>query len=292
MKNPFITNRFFKHLNLNKMKKTKFPLITLLVAALFTVAFIGCKKDLNDPSLTSNAAVVVAPYTTISFNPTPGVVGQDFTASVTLDPVPNCGKVRLEQRQLQDGTPTSKDDVLGTWVTVAEETLPGTLPLTYTYVPAVAGQVGYRAHYVPSGGQCAYNGQPSIGVNATIGAGCQEGISPQLAGAVSLGSDAKGTTWRFTVIYNINTCGNGYMGKLQGGLISGATLVSAAPAGYTTSATAKSTVLTWSNVSDGNYTIVYTVKLAPGADIPITGAWSFKYPGGQYGYTNRILFGF
>lgn len=37
------------------MKKIKFPLIALLIAGLLTIAFYSCKKDLKDPSLTSNA---------------------------------------------------------------------------------------------------------------------------------------------------------------------------------------------------------------------------------------------
>jgi hypothetical protein len=37
------------------MKKFKIPLIALLVAGLLTIAFIGCKKDLKSPALTSDA---------------------------------------------------------------------------------------------------------------------------------------------------------------------------------------------------------------------------------------------
>jgi hypothetical protein len=286
------------------MKNLKFPLIAVFITALFTIAFIGCKKDSLTPSVTSDAkggggapgAPVTAPYTNISFNPNPGVVGQPFTATVSLDPVADCGYVELDQAQdILTGDPAPMAAVAAgtaTWVNVASVTLPGTLPLTYTYTPTVAGQVGYRAHYEPRGGQCGYTGRPAVAVDATIGGDCTEGLSPQLAGAVPLSTDAKGTTWQFTVVFHLNTCTNGFVGKLQGGLISGSTVVSASPLGYTTSSTAKSNVLTWSNVSDGDYTVTYTVHLAPGQDIPITGAWSFKYPGGQYGYTDRVLFSF
>jgi len=276
-------------------QKVTFLLATFFIAT--SVIFFACQKDVQKGSLSasnsSDASVhpVIAPYTSLTFNPDPGQVGQDFTASVSLDPVPDCGKAQLQQRQLADGTPTYKDDPNGTWVTVADWNAGDALPLTYTYVPKVPGLVGYRAHYEPSGGQCGYTGRSAIAVNATIGEGCQEGLSPQLAGAVPLSTDAKGTTWKFTVIYHLNTCGNGYIGKLQGGLIAKATLVEATP-GYVISGTAKSTVLSWSNVSDGDYKIVYTVKLASGNDTPITGAWSFKYKTGQYGYTDRVLFSF
>jgi len=37
------------------MKKIKFPLIGLLLASLLTIAFFACKKDLKDPTITSNA---------------------------------------------------------------------------------------------------------------------------------------------------------------------------------------------------------------------------------------------
>ena len=38
------------------MKRFKFPLAALLFAGLFTMAFLSCKKEKNDPSLTSDAA--------------------------------------------------------------------------------------------------------------------------------------------------------------------------------------------------------------------------------------------
>lgn len=37
------------------MKKIKFPLIGVLLAGLLTIAFFACKKDLKDPTITSNA---------------------------------------------------------------------------------------------------------------------------------------------------------------------------------------------------------------------------------------------
>jgi hypothetical protein len=43
------------------MKKLRLPLIALLTAGLLTIAFIGCKKDLKSPALTSDAT-----YSTVS----------------------------------------------------------------------------------------------------------------------------------------------------------------------------------------------------------------------------------
>jgi len=277
--------------------------IAILLGTLFasSILFFACQKDVKQSSLlssnSSNGTVhpVIAPYSSITFNPDPGQVGQNFTASVSLDPVPDCGKAQLEQAQDNiTGAPAPKEAVAAgtaSWVTVAEWNAGDAMPLSYSYTPQTTGLVGYRAHYEPGGGQCGYTGRPAVSVNATIADGCLEGLFPQLAGAIPLTTDAKGTVWQFTVIYHLNTCTNGYTGKLQGGLIAGATLVSATP-GYSVSAKAKSTVLSWSNVSDGDYEIVYKVKLAPGNDTPITGEWSFKYAGGLYGYTDRVNFSF
>jgi hypothetical protein len=300
------------------MKTYKVLLSVLSVTGLVALVFFGCQKETKKSpanGLTASAlkgpgggggGPVTAPYTVISFNPNPGVVGQDFTASVSLNPVADCGYVELDQAQYTvaaiDGSYNIGDPApsaavtagIAAWADVANVTLPGTLPISYTYVPSVAGLVGYRAHYEPRGGQCGYTGRPSIVVDAVIGAGCTEGLSPELTGAVPLSTDATGTTWQFTVTFHLNTCGNGYVGKLQGGLVAGATAVStlsSTGAVSTTSATAKSTVITWSNVSDGDYSVTYTVHRATGTN-PITGAWSFKYNGGQYGYTTPETFGF
>lgn len=42
------------------MKNLKFPLIAVFITALFTIAFIGCKKDSLTPSVTSDAKGGVA----------------------------------------------------------------------------------------------------------------------------------------------------------------------------------------------------------------------------------------
>jgi hypothetical protein len=298
------------------MKVIKLPLIAVLCTGIFSLAFMGCKKEAQSPSLTSdakggntapaiNSQPVIAPYTAISFNPTPGQVGETFTATVSLDPVVDCGALTLEQAQYDSdspvgayatGDPAPKDSVgtVASWVRVASVELPGTLPLSYSYVPAKAGNVGFRAHYMPkAGGECGYNGNPQVAVNATINAGCVEGLSAERTSAQSMGTDSKGKTiWQFTVVMHLNTCENNYLGKLQGGLIANATLVSASPEGYAAVTRNKNTVVTWSNVGTGNYTLVYTVPLAAGTDIPITGPWSFKWDGGEYPYTDRVIFTF
>jgi hypothetical protein len=49
------------------MKQFKFPLVVTLVAIMFTIFFLGCKKEMGDPSLTSNAKpapVLVSPTVT------------------------------------------------------------------------------------------------------------------------------------------------------------------------------------------------------------------------------------
>lgn len=65
------------------MKKFKLPLIGLLIAALLTIAFIGCKKDLKSPALTSDATLLL-PTTT----PTTCCV-EDY--SQTLTQLFSCG---------------------------------------------------------------------------------------------------------------------------------------------------------------------------------------------------------
>ncbi len=57
------------------MKKIKLPLIGLLVAGLLTIAFFACKKELKDPSVTSDAKAVVlaAPQITCGISTTTSI---------------------------------------------------------------------------------------------------------------------------------------------------------------------------------------------------------------------------
>ena len=297
------------------MKSFKLISSAALLAGIGAMIFFGCQKDAQKTSANIKANTlkgpgggggggVTAPDYILTFSPNPGVVGSPFTASVSLgDTSIHCGQLTLEQAQYNTtltgyynaGDPAPMDSVgsVASWVNVGTlDVSVGPQPLTYTYTPTVSGLVGYRAHYIPQGGQCGYSGKPSTAVNAVIGsAACTEGLFPQLVSAQTIGYDAKGTIWQFTVTFTINECTSNHIGKLQGGLIAGSTILSATPGNYSVSNTAKSNVITWNNVGGGIYTVVYTAHLAPGTS-PITGAWSFKYPGGQYGYTSPVTFNF
>jgi len=48
------------------MRKFKLPLIALLTAGLLTIAFIGCKKDLKSPALTSDGTATPTPAFTLA----------------------------------------------------------------------------------------------------------------------------------------------------------------------------------------------------------------------------------
>lgn len=187
---------------------------------------------------------------------------------------------------------------------------PSAYVLTYTTpdpTKVVAGTVGYRTHYEAGGGNCGasrnggFNGIPSIGADVVIGDNittCTSGLYPSL---ISLTpdmdnfTDKKGTDYDVTVQFNINTCGQTVVGKLQGGLIANTTFISATPPQTSISATAKSNVITWLNATNGAYVVLYKAHLLlSSVPVPITGEWSFKYDPklyggtGIYGYTDRI----
>ncbi len=240
---------------------------------------------------------------TIAFSVNPATTGVPLTITTTISSVsgvPTCGELRLEQALDANGSPTSSLSAV-TWETV-EEFAPAafaTGEVAYSYTPTMAGTFGFRAHYVPTGGankcdDAKYTGAPGVAMDLVVGSECVKSLAPTLTSATELG----GGKYRFVVTYTLNDCGEGVTGKLQGGLTAGSTLESASPSGYVVSANAKSTVVSWSGVGAGSYTLTFTKTLKgttgdnPDGSFNLTGAWSFKIDGVTYpnGYTPRVTF--
>lgn len=293
--------------------------INVLRIAIFSIlalGFFACQKELKSPSVISEgqikpaSAQVTAPPYHLYFDPAPTNVGTQFTVKLDFGSVPpTCGTADIEQLMDQFDPNIVSYDGLGTnWVKVAEITdfATATLPLTFDFTPTQTGIVSFRAHYHPSaGGGCGFNGNPSTTLAGNVIDGqCHEGLSatsiaPELYIVDGVQqNDSKGNPkWKFTAAFDLNTCANNYVGKLQGGLVKGAqVLTEGTTTGYTVSNTAQSTVITWANATTGLYTVTYVVGRAPGVEAPITGAWSFKVngalPSSLYGYTTPLLFGF
>jgi len=88
-------------------QKVNFLLATFFIAT--SVVFFACQKDVQkEPLSASNSSdasvhAITAPYTSITFNPDPGQVGQDFTASVSS----GCSPLVLNFIDQSTGNPTS-----------------------------------------------------------------------------------------------------------------------------------------------------------------------------------------
>lgn len=90
--NPAILSKpkqfiYLKLLNIKKMKNLKLPFIALLVAGLFTLVFLGCKKEASSPSVTSEAkakTIVDKPILTCAANNTSTEWAIDLTICTTV----------------------------------------------------------------------------------------------------------------------------------------------------------------------------------------------------------------
>jgi hypothetical protein len=291
----------------------------LSMAALITGVAISCTQSPDlAPQLDPNRGAKGGPTTpgggggngaisvdeTITFSKNPVTINEAVTITTSISSVsgvPSCGEVRLERALDALGSPTSSLSAV-TWETIKTfspsfET--GVLPFEYT--PTADGTFGFRAHYVPTGGanQCdaaKYNGAPGVAMDLIVATTCVKSLAPTLTSATLI----EGSTYQFTVTYTLNDCGEGVIGKLQGGLTNGARLVSStSPVGPGTPKTTNgNTVVTWSNVGAGSYSLTFTKTLKGAGDNPdgsynLTGAWSFKLADGTTypnGYTPRVTF--
>jgi hypothetical protein len=246
---------------------------------------VACQKDVKQSqslSTSNSSNLSQAPYLVLNFSPNPAIVGQQETISANLSVNPLCGKMRIEQALDIDGNPTSTANAV-TWGTVKEISLASDpLPLTYSFTPLVAGSFGYRTHFIPGGPQepCqgdAFNGKPQVGVDLVVIESCDGlSIAPSVANITQL----NGNTYRFTVCFTVNTCGDTYKKvKIQGGLTAGSGDITSDPAASNIFPKKQNTVLNWKeNTLTGSktYCVTFTKTLKGTGPWPITGNWSIS----------------
>lgn len=136
------------------MRKQLTPFFGMLIFAAF---MLGCQKEdlvkIESPDATLGVRANAEPV--ITFNPDPGVVGQDVTVNLEFG---TCGS-----GQLQEEVPP----LSGNWVQVVGNTNASAADpdITYTFVPTTSGECAYRFRAVVSGGMgCTdYTGaQPGV----------------------------------------------------------------------------------------------------------------------------------
>jgi len=306
------------------MKKFKLPLIALLTAGLLTIAFMGCKKDLKSPTLTSDGkgGGGSAPPPAFVFNlPTFGVACETpdangnqycFDASFTNKGGNNPGgnnsiTVTISQAGTQIGDPQIANATSGHFC------FSGLLPGQYSVVV-------YFRHAGSDNAQ-PVNVPLSFTLTIQAAANCQatsctvDGVT--LTRSVSnVETDINGIVTSLQTNYIVTNCGGADLTKLklQGGLINKASLISVPT--YTPGAIAATNVLYSLKTTGGNNVLTWTFNLPAGAvetfsvyynvwgvscGGPLSGAWSLKNSAGvpigvsandmsatQAGYLDRL----
>jgi hypothetical protein len=300
---------------MKKMKNLKFPLIALLVAGLFTIAFIGCKKESLTPSVTSDAkggGGTTPPPAFILHIPTAGTscVGSEycFNASFTN----NGGNDPGGNNTI---TVTIKD-VLNT--TVAGPTVKDGTNNDFCFSGLAEGNyvvfvTFYHAVGAPVQGTLSFN--LSVGPEGSCDFSCAtSGLTLSRTSNVTA-SDAF-SPLSVSVDYIVSNCStDDYIGlKLQGGLVNKASGISHSQSGDALNVVDNSIL----KGNAANFVISYTFDLAAGksntfsasygvypvaCDGPLTGAWSLKKDGvivgtidpavdelGTTGYLDRLYY--
>jgi hypothetical protein len=310
------------------MKKFKLPLIALMTAGLLTIAFIGCKKDLKSPTLTSDAkgGGGSAPPPAFVFNlPTFGVACETpvngnqycFDASFTTKGLQDPGgKNSITVTISQAGTQIGDAQVVN--ATSGHFCFSNLLPGEYTVLVYFrhAGSDNAQPVNVP----LTFTLTIQAAANCQVTACTVDGVT--LTRSLSNVETAdNGIVTSLQTNYIVTNCGAADLTnlKLQGGLINKSTIIGTpSPVSGTTDAngggatnikyklstTAASNVMTWTfNLPAGTsqtFSVYYSVGgVACGS--PLSGAWSLKNSAGvpigvspddmsatQAGYLDRL----
>lgn len=302
------------------MKKNRLSLIALLTAALLTIAFIGCKKDLKNPALISDAkGGGSAPPPAFVFNlPTFG------TACETPDENGNqyCFDASFTNKGGQDpgGNNSITVTISQNGVQIGDAQVVYATSGHFCFSGLIAGQYTVLVYFRHAGSD---NAQPvnvplSFALTVQTAANCQTtsctdaGVT--LTRSVSnVETDINGIVTSLQANYIVTNCGGADLTKLklQGGLINKASIL--APVTSTGGATNVKYSLKTTN---GNNVLTWTFDLPAGAvetfsvyyqvwgvscGAPLTGAWSLKNSAGipigvspddmsaiQAGYLDRL----
>lgn len=298
------------------MKSIKFPLVALLCAGLFTIAFYSCKKEALSPNVTSDVrgGSVTPPAAFILHIPTAGTscVGSEycFDASFT-----NKGG---EAPGGKNSITVNVVDVYNT--TVQTDTKDGNSS-TFCFSGLAEGNyvVKVQFQHAPSEMALPVNGELSF--NLSVGPAGTCDYSCANSGLTLSRTSNVETTDAFapvnvSVTYTVSNCSStDFTGlKLQGGLVNKASAIDHSTSGSATNV--KDNSILKGNAA--NFVISYTFDLAAGmsqnfyasygvypvaCDGPLTGAWSLKKDGavigtidpatdqlGTTGYLDRLFY--
>jgi hypothetical protein len=275
---------FTNNFKMQFMKKGLFFILgAVLVGA--GVLFSCQKTEVQDEGLILKGAVPKpTPTLILSYDPAPGLVGEEVTISAKVQYESadlTCGQVQLFYAVDANGDPCPVANAVN-WVNPwgpPKDAPGGTFTTTYS----AAGLYGWKTQYESSGSGCVYEnltGKDAVTMDIQIVDGCTVPltITPFL---VSANSD-DGKLFKFTTQWKVKACADFSNLKTQGGLTAGSTVISTTPTASSIKPTKQNTIINWvqPTVAAGNefiYTVVFTRTLKnPCTTYDITGAWSAK----------------
>jgi hypothetical protein len=287
------------------MKRLKFPLLAVLLAGIFTLSFYGCKKQVVEPSVTSDAkgggGTPAPPPAFVYTLPT-------FATACETDVPTYCFDASFTNKGGND--PGGNNSITVT-ISQAGVKIGGAQVVSATsghfcFSDLIAGEYTVLVYFRHAGSD---NAQPvnvplSFTLTVQTAANCGGGSQCTADGVTltrslsNVETDINGIITSLQANYIVTNCGSTDLTKLklQGGLINKASIIGtptpSSGAGVTSGATNINYKLSTSN---GNNVLTWTFNLAAGASqifsvyynvwgvgcgSPLSGAWSLKNSAG------------